>query len=833
MTRTKSGRRDEDKEAPLSSASGKAEKELGGLPASELMKRLNTTPDGLSQAEAQSRLSQYGYNELTEERVNPFLKFLSYFKGPIPGMIIAAAVISGVLHHWPDLGVILGLLFMNAIVGFREEYQADTTIAALKEKLAVEAKVKRDGNWTVVPARELVPGDIVRLRIGGIIPADAKLLEGDPIQVDQSALTGESLPVEHKSDDVVYSGSIVKQGEVDALVYATGQSTYYGKTAELVESAKTQSHLQRAVLKIADYLIVIALVLAGIVIAVALHGGDQLLTVLRFALILTVAAVPVAMPAVLSVTMAIGARVLAKMKAIVTHLPAVEELAGIDILCSDKTGTLTKAELTLGEPFARDNIEPAEVILAAALASRAEDQDPIDIAVLDGIKDKKTLEQYQVVHFQPFDPIHKRTEALVRDKGEAEFKVSKGAPQVIVALDPEPSKFQTQVDKAINEFAARGYRSLGVARTDKQGEWQFLGVLPLYDPPRDDSKATIHSAREMGLDVKMVTGDQVAIAKEIGRQLDLGTNIMDANIFGEVKHHEGAQLASTIEKTDGFAQVFPEHKYHIVDVLQQRGHIVGMTGDGVNDAPALKKADAGIAVASATDAARSAADIVLLIPGLSVIVDAIKESRKIFQRMINYATYRIAETIALLGFLTIAIIAFKVYPVTAIMIVLLAILNDFAIISIAYDNTRYSNKPETWNMRLVMGIAIVLGMFAMFRSFGIFYLGERLFHLDPDTLRTLVYLNLSIGGHLTVFAARTRGAFWSIRPSRVLLGAVFGTQAAATLIAVNGVLMSPITWQMAGIVWGYCAVLFLLQDRVKLLANRIFGRYHSGFLVRQ
>ena len=802
------------------------------LSASEAMESLHTTPNGLSQTEAESRLAQYGYNELTEARVNPFLKFLSYFKGPIPGMIIAAAVISGILHHWPDLGVILGLLFMNAIVGFREEYQADNTIAALKEKLAVEAKVKRDGRWVVIPARELVPGDIIRLRIGSIIPADAKLLEGDPIQVDQSALTGESLPVEHQPDDVVYSGSIVKQGEIDALVYATGQATYYGKTAELVEDAKTQSHLQRAVLKIADYLIVIAVILATIVIAVALHRNDQLLTVLRFALILTVAAVPVAMPAVLSVTMAIGARVLAKMKAIVTHLPAVEELAGIDILCSDKTGTLTKAELTLGEPFVLDDTDSSEVILIAALSSRAEDQDPIDMAVLNGVKDKKALDRYQVIHFQPFDPVNKRTEALVKGPDNVEFKVSKGAPQVIAALDLGSSKFQSQLDKAVNDFAARGYRSLGVAKTDANGKWHLLGILPLYDPPREDSKATIQSAKEMGLNVKMVTGDQAAIAREIGQQLGLGTNMVDASIFGDTKHHESGQLANTIEGTDGFAQVFPEHKYHIVDVLQQRGHIVGMTGDGVNDAPALKKADAGIAVAGATDAARSAADIVLLIPGLSVIVDAIKESRKIFQRMINYATYRIAETIALLGFLTIAILAFKVYPVTAIMIVLLAILNDFAIISIAYDNTRYSPKPEIWNMRLVMGIAIVLGVFAMFRSFGIFYLGDKLFHLNSDTLRTLVYLNLSIGGHLTVFSARTRGAFWTIKPSRVLLGAVFGTQAAATLIAVNGVLMTPITWHMAGIAWAYCAVLFLIQDRVKLLAYRIFNQNHSGLLAR-
>ena len=410
---------------------------MGKLTAAELQKRLQTSPDGLSQAEAKKRLEQYGYNELAEVKVNPFLKFLAYFKGPIPGMIIAAAVISGILHHWPDLGVILGLLFMNAIVGFREEYQADTTIATLKEKLAVEARVKRGGNWVVIPARELVPGDVIRLRIGSIIPADAKLLTGDPIQVDQSALTGESLPVEHKPDDIVYSGSIVKQGEINALVYATGQATYYGKTAELVEAAKTQSHLQRAVLKIADYLIVIAVILAAIVIAVALHRNDQLLTVLRFALILTVAAVPVAMPAVLSVTMAIGARVLAKMKAIVTHLPSVEEIAGIDILCSDKTGTLTKAELTLVEVFVPDKADdPAEVILAAALASRAEDQDPIDMAVLVGLKNKQTLDKYQIIHFKPFDPVSKRTEARVKGDDGAEFRVSKGAPQVIAALDP-------------------------------------------------------------------------------------------------------------------------------------------------------------------------------------------------------------------------------------------------------------------------------------------------------------------------------------------------------------------------------------------------------------
>ena len=805
---------------------------LKDIPVEDLMSQLNSSKDGLSSSEAKQRLEKYGYNEIEEQRVNPILKFLSYFWGPIPIMIIIAAVLSAVLHHWPDMGVILALLVMNAVVGFREEYQADNAIAALKEKLALKARVKRDGEWKNISARELVPGDLVRLRIGDIIPADSRLLEGDPVQVDQSALTGESLPVEHKSGDAVFSGSVLKQGEVDTIVYATGVDSYYGKTAELVKSAQTRSHLQRAVIRIADYLLIIAAVLAVLIIGVAISRHDSLLEVLQFVLVLTIAAVPVAMPAVLSVTMALGARVLAAKQAIVTKLTTIEEMAGIDVLCSDKTGTLTKADLTPGDPFTVKNVKPEEVIFTAALASRAEDQDPIDLAVLSGFKDSESLKTYQIVHFQPFDPVHKRTEAEVKGPDGKTFKTTKGAPQVILALDPNSKKIQAEVGKAVDEFASRGFRSLGVARTNGDDKWQLIGVIPLFDPLREDSKDTVKNTREMGLAVKMVTGDQVAIAKEIGKQLGLGTNIMDASVFGETKHHETGQLADTIEKADGFAQVFPEHKYHIVEVLQQRGHIVGMTGDGVNDAPALKKADAGIAVAGATDAARAAASIVLMTPGLSVIIDAIKESRKIFQRMLNYAIYRIAETVALLGFLTLAIIIFKIYPVTAVMVVLLAILNDGAILSIAYDNVRYSKEPEAWNMRTVLGIATTLGALAMLRSFGIFYLGDSVFHLNSDVIRTLVYLNLSIGGHLTLFAARTKGPFWSIKPAPILLGAVLGTQVIATFIAVYGLLMTPLGWTYAGIVWGYSVAVFLLQDLVKLAAYRIFGRDHSGYFGR-
>ena len=703
------------------------------------------------------------------------------------------------------------------MVGFWEEHQAGNAIAALKAKLAVKARVERGGKWVEPPARELVPGDVIRLRLGDIVPADARLLKGDPIEVDQSALTGESLPATRKPGEAVFSGSIVRQGEIGALVYATGDRTYFGKTAELVQEAHTVSHFQRAVLKIGNYLIILAVALVAVIVGFALYRGDPLHTTLQFALVLTVAAIPVAMPTVLSVTMAVGARLLAKKQAIVTRLSAIEELAGVDVLCSDKTGTLTQNKLTLGDPFCLDDMPADQVILNAALASRADDKDVIDLAVIGGLKSDQALKGYQVIHFQPFDAVQKRTEATVKGADGKEFKVAKGAPQVILALATNASQAKAAVDKAVGDFAARGFRALGVARADGDGQWRMLGVLPLFDPPRDDAKATVATARTMGISVKMVTGDALAIARETAKKLGMGTNILDASGFGDSKHHEMAALTASIESADGFAQVFPEHKFHIVDVLQRAGHIVGMTGDGVNDAPALKKADCGIAVSGATDAARAAAAIVLMTPGLSVIIDAIKESRKIFQRMNSYAIYRIAETLRVLLFMTLAILVFNFYPVTAVMIVMLALLNDGAILSIAYDNVHYRNQPEAWNMRVVLGVSTVLGIFGVAAAFGLFYLADRVFHLDHAHIQTLMYLKLSVAGHLTIFLTRTRGPFWSIRPARILLIAVFGTQAVATLIAVYGLFMTPLGWGWAAFVWGYALAWFLVNDRVKLL----------------
>ena len=795
--------------------------DLKSLPMSELQTKLGSSFDGLSQDEAKKRLTQYGPNEIEEKKINVFLKFLSYFWGPIPWMIEVAVILSGVVGHWPDFFIILVLLISNAVVGFWEEHEAGNAIAALKAKLAIKARVKRDGKWAKLESRDLVPGDVIHIRLGDIVPADARIFTGEPLEVDQSALTGESLPAERKTGESIFSGSIIRQGEVDALVYATGANTYFGKTAQLVQDAHTVSHFQSTVLKIGNYLIILAVALVVVIIIVAIFRGDPFLTTLQFALVLTVAAIPVAMPTVLSVTMAVGARLLAQKQAIVSRLVAIEELAGVDVLCSDKTGTLTQNKLTLGEPFSVNNIQTSQVILSAALASRADNNDTIDLAVLGGLKNKNELQGYQILHFQPFDPVHKRTEASVKALDGSMFKVTKGAPQAILELSANRAQVKIFVDKAVNEFATRGFRSLGVARAEGEGQWQFLGILPLFDPPREDAKETIAIASQMGVKIKMVTGDALAIAQETAKKLGMGSNILDASGLGDVKKQETSAMALSIEKADGFAQVFPEHKFHIVDVLQKQGHIVGMTGDGVNDAPALKKADCGIAVSGATDAARAAAAIVLMTPGLSVIIDAIKESRRIFQRMNSYAIYRITETLRVLLFMTLSILVFNFYPVTAVMIVMLALLNDGAILSIAYDNVKYKDKPEAWNMRMVLGISTVLGVIGVVSAFGLFYLGERVFHLDRAHIQTLMYLKLSVAGHLTIFLTRTRGPFWSHRPALILWVAVVGTQIIATLIAVYGLFMTPLGWGWAGFVWGYALVWFLLNDRLKLLAYRI------------
>jgi len=776
------------------------------------LQRLSSSRQGLTGEEAARRLAQYGPNALVEQRVNPLLKFLHYFWGPIPWMIEVAALLSAVEGDWADFGIILVLLVFNGVVGFWKEYQASNAIEQLKKNLALKARVLRDGRWQERPASELVPGDLVRLRLGDIIPADARLLDGDYLSIDQSALTGESLPVERATGDLVYSGSVAKQGEMTALVTATGMGTFFGKTARLVDTARSVSHFQKAVLSIGDHLIYLSLALVSILVLVGLHRGEGLLKLGQFALILTVASIPVAMPAVLSVTMAIGALVLSKMRVIVSRLEAIEEMAGIDILCSDKTGTLTQNRLTLGEPVRFAAADDHELLVAAALASRAEDGDAIDGAVLQGLGDPGALAAYRIEHFTPFDPVSKRTEARAQSETGV-FTFTKGAPQVIADLAGLQGEARRQVDALVEHNAKRGFRSLGVARREADGPWVFLGLLSLYDPPREDARATIEQAARHRIAVKMVTGDDIAIGREIAGQLGLGRNILPAAEL------EGDSYdAERVERADGYARVFPEHKFRIVKKLQERGHLVGMTGDGVNDAPALKQADVGIAVAGATDAARAAAAIVLTMPGLSVIINAIEEARRIFERMTAYAIYRITETIRIMIFVVLAMLVYQTYPITAIMIILLALLNDLPIMAIAYDNTWLSPSPVRWDMRRVLTLAAALGTIGVVETFALLVIAKDWLGLGPEQLQSLIFLKLVVAGQLTLLVARSREAFYARPyPHKVLLLALLSTQTLAALIVGLGWFVAAIPWPLVLLVWLYCLAWLFIEDGAKRL----------------
>jgi len=820
-----------------------------------LLELLEANKKGLTTVEAVKRFKEYGPNALTEKKKSPILKFLSYFWGPIPWMIEAAAILSTIGQRWDDFAIIMLMLLFNAAIGFWEEHKAENALAALKKGLALKARALRDGRWSTIEADDLVPGDIIRVRLGDIVPADVKFLEGEYISIDQSALTGESLPVSKKEGDVGYSGSVVKQGEMIGLVTNTGENTFFGRTAKLVAEAGGTSHFQRAVMRIGNFLIFIAVALSALLIAVELHRGEPPLELVQFVLILVIASIPVAMPAVLSVTMALGALALSKKKAIVSKLQSIEELAGVDILCSDKTGTLTKNTLTLDRPVLFAAKDEESCILAAALASKEEDRDPIDLAVIGGVGDKAQFAGYRQTQFTPFDPVSKRTESRAEDATGKSASYTKGAPQVIMDLCGLSEDERDRAEKSVNELASKGYRTLGVAESRKGG-WSFLGILPLFDPPRDDSKQTIEEAKAHGLSVKMVTGDNAAIAREISGKLGLGTRIRRAGAFfkaeDDVKKLD-PKLAREIEAADGFAEVYPEHKYGIVKALQERGHIVMMTGDGVNDAPALKQADTGIAVSGATDAARAAASLILTAPGLSVIVHAIEEARRIFERMVSYTIYRIAMTFDIMFFVVLAMLIFPTVhgvpyqPLTPIMIILLALLDDIPIMTIAYDNTRISKEPIRWRMDRILSISTVFGAVAVVQTFGLFIAGmawlrspewQSLIPLDVAHLQTIIFLQLVAGGHLMLFLTRTRKSFLKPPyPSWPLFTAIVGTQIFAALVCAFGWFVPAIPWSVIGLVWLYNIIWMFLQDGIKLAAYSLIenkaGHYRRFLNVMQ
>jgi H+-transporting ATPase len=871
---------------------------------------MNENIKGLTSKEAEERLKKYGYNEISVKEESTLHRIFRRFWGPIPWMIEIAGILSAVAHRWEDFTVIIVMLFINAFVDLYQESKALNAISVLKKKLAPKALVLRDGVFKQVLAKELVPGDVIKIKIGDIVPADVKLLGGsDFLQVDMSALTGESLPVNKKIYEEVYANAIVKQGEMLAEVTKTGLNTYFGKTVGLVAKAQNeeQSHFQKMVIKVGNFLIIFTLIVIAIIVAIALYRGENFFDILIFSLVLTISAIPVAMPAVLTVTMALGASVLAKKQAIVSRLAAIEELAGMNILCSDKTGTLTQNKMSLADPFVEKKYDEKTLMIYAALASKLENNDPIEKPIFEYINKhdlNKELTYHKISKFIPFDPVRKRTEAIYEDG----FVYVKGAPQIIISLSNQKEFDKKEAFKMVENYAQKGFRTLGVAyKKANENEYHFVGLIPLFDPPREDSKEAIELANSHGVEVKMVTGDNIAVAKYIASILGIGDNIQNikdlkgqstkefiylskilseaivktmSNLseeevkekvhsivkevkkeleetpleVGSVKKHE-SEIIEIIEQANGFAEVFPEDKYFIVDKLQKADHIVGMTGDGVNDAPALKKADCGIAVSGATDAARAAADIVLLNPGLKVIIDAIVQARIIFERMKSYVIFRIAETIRIILFMSLAIIVFNFYPVTAIMIIILALLNDIPIMAIAYDNTKVDKKPVRWNFKEIFVMSSWLGFAGVLSSFLIFYITMVYLKAHPESLpflpdvpswvnmkdnqswvsfvQSIFFAKLIIAGHGTIY--NTRIGDWFFKkpwPSWTLFIATFSTRVIGTIIAVYGFgLMTPIGWSWGFFMWGYALTWFVFNDIVKMAVLRYYKKKYNEEVI--
>ncbi|EXC32057.1 Plasma membrane ATPase 4 [Morus notabilis] len=834
--------------------------DLERIPMEEVFEQLKCTRQGLTSEEGANRLQVFGPNKLEEKKESKFLKFLGFMWNPLSWVMEAAALMAIALANgdgrppdWQDFVGIIVLLLINSTISFIEENNAGNAAAALMAGLAPKTKVLRDGRWTEQDAAILVPGDIISIKLGDIIPADARLLEGDPLKIDQSALTGESLPVTKHPSEEVFSGSTCKQGEIEAVVIATGVHTFFGKAAHLVDSTNQVGHFQKVLTAIGNFCI--CSIAVGIIIEIIVmypiqhrkyrDGIDNLL-------VLLIGGIPIAMPTVLSVTMAIGSHRLSQQGAITKRMTAIEEMAGMDVLCSDKTGTLTLNKLTVDrnliEVFAK-GVEKEYVILLAARASRTENQDAIDAAIVGMLADPKEARAgIREVHFLPFNPVDKRTALTYIDSEGSWHRASKGAPEQIITLCNCREDVKKKVHAVIDKFAERGLRSLAVARQEvpeKTKEsagapWQFVGLLPLFDPPRHDSAETIRRALNLGVNVKMITGDQLAIAKETGRRLGMGTNMYpSSSLLGQDKDANIAALPvdELIEKADGFAGVFPEHKYEIVKRLQERKHICGMTGDGVNDAPALKKADIGIAVADATDAARSASDIVLTEPGLSVIISAVLTSRAIFQRMKNYTIYAVSITIRIVfGFLFIALIwKFDFAP---FMVLIIAILNDGTIMTISKDRVKPSPQPDSWKLREIFATGIVLGGYLALMTVIFFWVmkdtnffsdkfGVRSLRDNPKEMMAALYLQVSIVSQALIFVTRSRSWSYVELPGLLLLGAFVIAQLVATLIAVYAnwgfARIKGAGWGWAGVIWLYSLVTYVPLDFLKFAIRYILS----------
>jgi H+-transporting ATPase len=784
---------------------------------------LNASTSGLKDSEATDRIGLFGYNEVVEEKKNPAVEFLLRYWGPMPWLLELAIVLSIVLKHYLEADIIFALLTINTIIGQIQSRGSQRALETLKKRLAVKAQALRDGEWVTLEAREIVPGDIVSIGLGNIVPADAKLLTGD-LSIDQSVLTGESLPVDVQPSAIIYSGSIVRRGEAKCVVVNTGANTYFGKTAELVKIARPKSHQEQIMLAIVRYMMFLGVGALVLVAAYAAIIGTDLLSILTFAVIFLMGAVPVALPAVMTIVQSVGATELARKGVLVTRLDSIEDAASIDVLCLDKTGTITQNKLSVGDvvPFAT-YAEEDVIVIASLASSRGQGRDAVDAAVLDYAKASSVnLSSYKQISFTPFEPSTKRSEAII-SSGDKRLKVIKGAPQTVIALCKGLDEATTaKANQTVEALSWKGYRTLGVARSvdDDPENMQFVGLLSLADPPRPDSQDMIAGARKLGVKPMMLTGDNMAIAREIARQVSIGDRIMRMEEFRKM---DDVEQAKTIEEIDGFAEIYPEDKYRIVKLLQSRGHMVGMTGDGVNDAPALKQAEMGIAVSSSTDVAKASASTVLTESGVGVIIDAIKTSRHIYQRMLTWVINKVTKVIQVIGLLTVGFFWFHDMVISLLGMALLIFANDFVTMSLATDNVEYTANPNKWNVRNITLASLIIGALLVAEGALALLVGSRYFNLALAQLLTFIMLTLIFSSQFRVYIVRERRYFWSSRPGRELLIATVAAVVIFALLGVYGLIVPPVTPLQMLFALGFSALFTFAIDYPKYLAFKKFA----------
>jgi H+-transporting ATPase len=796
--------------------------EYKNIPSGKTLEFLETTANGLSGVEAGKRLEIFGDNEIVEKKKNPLLEFLLRYWGPMPWLLELAMALTFILRHYLEGVIIFVLLTVNAIIGHIHSRSSQKAVELLKKKLAIKAKILRDEKWVMKEAKEIVPGDIIAVDLGDIVPADAKIISGE-LSVDESALTGESLPVDAHQLDIIYSSSVVRRGEARCIVVNTGANTYFGKTAELVKIAKPKSHQKDVMMAIVKYMMYLGITASILISIYALLIHTGILVILTFAVIFLMGAVPVALPAVLTIVQAVGAMELAREGVLVTRLDSIEDAASIDVLCLDKTGTITQNKLSVADSITFFGYKKEDVIRVAALASQEEGMDIIDLAVIEYAKAMGVdFKAYKQISYTPFNPSIKRTEAVIEADGKR-FKAIKGAAQIVISLCREIDKKATEeANRAIEEFSRKGYRTIAVARSedDDLNNLKIIGLLPLADPPRPDSKSMIQEAKKHGIKPMMLTGDNIAIAKEIALQVGIGSKIVRmANIEGLSEDEQ----VRVVGESNGFAEIYPEDKYRIVKLLQSRGHMVGMTGDGVNDAPALKQAEMGIAVSNSTDVAKASASVVLTEPGISVIIDAVTISRQTYQRMLTWVINKVTKVIEFVGLLTLSFFWLNEIVLSLLGMALLVFANDFVTMSLATDNVKYTSNPNKWNVKNITLASLIPGMLLVVEGTIVILVGINYFHLEWEKLRTLVMLNLIFNSQFRVLIVRERRHFWSSCPGRELLIMSAATLTVFALLGVYGIFVPSLTAYQVLAVMGFSVLFTLGIDFPKYYLFRRFG----------